>query len=102
MRTTKRGGWRIRCDGFCRDVCARTTYPVESTSIGRLMQRKDGKSPHSAEGFSLLEMMMVVTLISEGARVSGTLFTDGWVSKAVAQFGLENTVRAPWRPGKGT
>jgi len=28
--------------------------------------------------------------------------SEGWVSKAVAQFGLENTVRNPWRPGKGT
>ena len=28
--------------------------------------------------------------------------SEGRVSKAVAQFGLENTVRNPWRPGKGT
>ncbi len=28
--------------------------------------------------------------------------SEGWVSKAVAQFGLENTVRNPWRPSKGT
>jgi len=28
--------------------------------------------------------------------------SEGWASKAVAQFGLENTVRNPWRPGKGT
>jgi hypothetical protein len=26
--------------------------------------------------------------------------SEGRVSKAVAQFGLENTVRNPWRPGK--
>jgi len=26
--------------------------------------------------------------------------SEGWVSKTVAQFGLENTVRDPWRPGK--
>jgi putative transposase len=25
-----------------------------------------------------------------------------WASKAVAQFGLENTIRKPWRPKKGT
>ncbi len=25
-----------------------------------------------------------------------------WVSKAVARFGLENTLRNPWRPEKGT
>jgi putative transposase len=28
--------------------------------------------------------------------------SEGWVSKTVAQFGLENTVRDPWRPGKGS
>jgi hypothetical protein len=28
--------------------------------------------------------------------------SEPWVSKAVAQFGLENTVRNPWRPRKGT
>ena len=28
--------------------------------------------------------------------------SEGWVSEAVAQFGLENKVRNPWRPGKGT
>jgi len=27
---------------------------------------------------------------------------ERWVSKTVAQFGLENTIRNPWRPGKGT
>ncbi len=27
--------------------------------------------------------------------------SEGWVSKAVAQFGLENTVRNRGRPGKG-
>jgi putative transposase len=28
--------------------------------------------------------------------------SESWVSKAVAQFGLENTIRNPWRPQKGT
>ena len=28
--------------------------------------------------------------------------SEAWVSKAVAQFGLENTIRNPWRPEKGT
>jgi putative transposase len=28
--------------------------------------------------------------------------SERWVSRAVAQFGLENTLRNPWRPGKGT
>ena len=28
--------------------------------------------------------------------------SERWVSRAVAQFGLENTMRNPWRPGKGT
>ena len=28
--------------------------------------------------------------------------SEPWVSKAVAQFGLENTLRNPWRPEKGT
>jgi putative transposase len=28
--------------------------------------------------------------------------SEPWVSKAVAQFGLENTIRNPGRPGKGT
>src|SRR5208283_2725122 len=27
--------------------------------------------------------------------------SEGWVSKVVAQFGLENTLRNPCRPGKG-
>ena len=28
--------------------------------------------------------------------------SEPWVSRAVAQFGLENTMRNPWRPEKGT
>jgi len=28
--------------------------------------------------------------------------SEPWVSKAVARFGLENTLRNPWRPQKGT
>jgi hypothetical protein len=28
--------------------------------------------------------------------------SEGWVSKAVAQFGLENTMRKRGRPGKAT
>ena len=28
--------------------------------------------------------------------------SEEWVSQAVAQFGLENTIRNPWRPKKGT
>jgi hypothetical protein len=28
--------------------------------------------------------------------------SEGWASKTVAQFGLENTVRDPWRSGKGS
>jgi len=28
--------------------------------------------------------------------------SEGWVSHAVAQFGLETTLRNPWRPNKGT
>jgi hypothetical protein len=28
--------------------------------------------------------------------------SEGWVSKTVAQFGLEDTVRNPWPPGKST
>jgi len=27
--------------------------------------------------------------------------SEGWVSKAVARFGLESTLRHPWRPAKG-
>ena len=27
--------------------------------------------------------------------------SEPWVSKAVARFGLENTLRNPWRPEKG-
>ena len=28
--------------------------------------------------------------------------SESWVSHAVAQFGLETTMRNPWRPKKGT
>ena len=28
--------------------------------------------------------------------------SEPWVAQAVAQFGLENTLRNPWRPEKGT
>ena len=28
--------------------------------------------------------------------------SESWVSQTVAQFGLENTIRNPWRPRKGT
>ena len=43
-----------------------------------------------------------VEKIRHAIRRSKPYGSEGWVSKAVARFGLENTVRNPWRPGKGT
>jgi hypothetical protein len=38
---------------------------MENASIGRLAHRKDAQGTNSLKGFSLLEMMMVVTVIFE-------------------------------------
>ena len=43
-----------------------------------------------------------VEKIRQAIRRSRPYGSEGWVSKAVARFGLENTVRNPWRPRKGT
>jgi len=43
-----------------------------------------------------------VEKIRHAVKRSRRYGSEGWVSKAVAEFGLENTVRNPWRPGKGT
>jgi len=43
-----------------------------------------------------------VETIRNAIKRSKPYGSEGWVSGTVAQFGLENTVRNPWRPGKGT
>ena len=43
-----------------------------------------------------------VEKIRPAIRRSQPYGSESWVGKAVAQFGLENTVRNPWRPRKGT
>ncbi len=47
---------------------------MESVSIGRLIYRHDGKSASRPEGFSLLEMMMVVTVILIVASISAPIY----------------------------
>src|SRR5208337_177316 len=47
---------------------------MESASIGRLVYRHDGKSASRPEGFSLLEMMMVVTVILIVASISAPIY----------------------------
>jgi general secretion pathway protein G len=47
---------------------------MESASIGRLTYRPDGKNASRREGFSLLEMMMVVTVILIVASISTPLY----------------------------
>ena len=43
-----------------------------------------------------------VKKIRQAIKRSQPYGSGEWVRKAVAQFGLENTMRNPWRPGKGT
>ena len=47
---------------------------MEITSVGRLAYPHDGKSLNRPEGFSLLEMMMVVTLILIVASISAPVY----------------------------
>jgi general secretion pathway protein G len=47
---------------------------MENTSTGRLMHPRDSQSAHSADGFSLLEMMMVVTLILIIASIATPIY----------------------------
>jgi general secretion pathway protein G len=48
---------------------------MESASIGRFAYRHDGKSTTRPEGFSLLEMMMVVTLILIVTSIAAPIYT---------------------------
>jgi general secretion pathway protein G len=48
---------------------------MESVSIGRLMYRRDGRSASRPEAFSLLEMMMVVTLILIVTSIAAPIYT---------------------------
>ena len=54
----------------------RARYATESTSIGRLMHRKHTQRTKSVEGFSLLEMMMVVTLILIVASIATPIYQN--------------------------
>jgi|SRR5208337_3616181 len=56
-------GWRIPGGAFCRDVCALSGAALEIPPIGRLMDGPEASSANRREGFSLLEMMILVTLI---------------------------------------
>ena len=47
---------------------------MESASIGGLMYRHDGKSAKRPKGFSLLEMMMVITVILIVASISAPIY----------------------------
>ena len=47
---------------------------MESAPIGCLIYRHDGKSASRPEGFSLLEMMMVVTVILIVASISAPIY----------------------------
>jgi general secretion pathway protein G len=52
---------------------------MESISIGHLRQRHDGRSTSRPQGFSLLEMMMVITVILIVASVSVPIYTTAVV-----------------------
>jgi general secretion pathway protein G len=52
---------------------------MESASISHLGQRREGKSASRAEGFSLLEMMMVVTVILIVASISTPIYMTAMV-----------------------
>ena len=52
---------------------------MESAPIGRLIGRDDGKSASRHEGVSLLEMMMVVTVILIVASISAPLYMTSMV-----------------------
>jgi prepilin-type N-terminal cleavage/methylation domain-containing protein len=47
---------------------------MKSASVGHLAHRHDTKGGHRPEGFSLLEMMMVVTLILIVASIAGPTY----------------------------
>jgi len=42
-----------------------------------------------------------VEKIRHAVKRSKSYGSESWVRRAVAEFGLENTVKNPWRPGKG-
>jgi len=52
---------------------------MEGASIDRLMHRPKPKSASGPEGFSLLEMMMVITVILIVASISAPIYTTGIV-----------------------
>jgi general secretion pathway protein G len=47
---------------------------MQSASISRLRHRHDGKRPSRPEGFSLLEMMMVITVILIVASIATPIY----------------------------
>jgi len=47
---------------------------MESTSAGRLTERRDNQRANRREGFSLLEMMMVITVILIIASISAPIY----------------------------
>ena len=52
---------------------------MESASVGRLVYRHHGKRANRPEGFSLLEMMMVVTVILIVASISTPIYVTAVV-----------------------
>jgi len=52
---------------------------MEGASIDRLMHRPKPKSASGPEGFSLLEMMMVITVILIVVSISAPIYTTGIV-----------------------
>ncbi len=52
---------------------------MESTSAGRLTERRDNQRANRREGFSLLEMMMVITVILIIASISAPIYTTAVV-----------------------
>ena len=68
------GGWRIRRDAFCRDVCD-WAVAMEIASIRRLARQSKVDGPYPPEALSLLEMMLVVTLILIVASIATPIHT---------------------------
>jgi SH3-like domain-containing protein len=64
--------------------------------------RKRGQVPFSFTWLNHPQPKEVIENIRHAIRRSRPYGSEPWVSKAVAQFGLENTIRNPWRPEKGT
>ena len=100
-RNSQRAGWVKRADDWPSSSVHARLYGDQSEK-GLLSPWPVPEPGEYLKWLNRAQPKEEVEQIRQAIKRSKPYGSEGWVSKTVAQFGLENTVRDLWRPGKST